>query len=38
VVLALKGNQILLAVYGDIGSPDVAQVESFVQKAFAKIP
>jgi hypothetical protein len=37
-VIALKGNQAVIVLYGDIGTPDVTQVESFARLAIAKVP
>lgn len=38
LVFVLKGNQVLGSLYGDLGTPDVTELESFTQKAVAKMP
>jgi hypothetical protein len=38
LVFVQKGNRILGVFYGDLGTPDVAQVESFARLAAARLP
>jgi hypothetical protein len=38
LVLARKGNQVLLIGYGGIGDPDITQLTSFARQAAAKLP
>jgi len=38
LVLALKGTQVAVMAYGDVGTPNITQVVALATKAVAKIP
>lgn len=37
-VLARKGADVMLMLYGDIGAPDATQLAGFAKQAVAKLP